>query len=852
MDISEITESLLCQELMTELKICKNNGLFLALYQDKNVIKAIINHLKKNLPGTFAFTFPLGPGPDFAAFFKQLSARTGKTGSIIHIAGIEMLAEYLRPNLMDYFQHSKSNPCSLVFWIMPQFEKQLFLSAPDFCHRVSGTYDFTDFTDSARIKTEKGQIKKAPGSKKQSLLHKTMADYLNKILWQYEHWQDVKDKNEPFLIKPMERSDLNDFYVPSYCTENDDRKLLIDNTVDEFLADESGNFLMLLGDYGTGKTCFSIYKFVCLAKQYLQNKNEQRIPIFISLEDYQGKITVEDFIVKEFSEKYNLKITFSTFQKLASKGKFVFIVDGFDEMASSDKEITRENLRELAKLGDEKASKVFFTCVTHYLLSPGSGSDPVHTELYSDYAQKISYRIVSISPKQLDDKQLEEYVSKKADNERRAENFLEIIKNPYNLEKLSGPDLLPDMAVNTLPILGNKKEINISSLYKTYTGTWICRNDWTTELSPEEKKNFLWQLALKTFKKSDNFSLSLSEPGPSFLKTDAQGNYQFVHKSFMEYFLAEYYFDLIISKKERIVSYNDFNEETKYFLKLIISSEKHSLQNMNLSNLSLEKINLSQADFTGSDLQRTNLSEADITGADLSRTDLTRANLSRSVLNKTVLTQARLILTDITGADLREADMTDANLQRADLAGADITGATLRKASINDADFTDANLRKTNLNETDFRWANLQRANLSSADMTEINLLKANLGEADMTDANLLRANLSDADLTGANLIRTDLRWANINKTNLSGANLSEANLSEANLWKANLQKADLAGANLQKSSLVKADLRWANLSKADLTGADLWQANLNEADLTGAIYKTDELQKAYLEGAKI
>ncbi|MCP4345273.1 MAG: pentapeptide repeat-containing protein [Desulfobacterales bacterium] len=599
MDISEITESLLYREFMTELEICKKNSMFLALYGDINIIKLIFTHLKKSLPDSFALTFPVSSNPDFAPFFKKISARKGEKSNIIHVVGIENLPEHLISNITDYLQytreHFKSVPYSLVFWIPPQFEKQLFFCAPDFHNRVSGTYDFTE------KKIENKQAEKTP--------------------------EPVKKTNKEALLK--------------------------------------------------------------------------------------------------------------------------------------------------------------------------------------------------------------------------------IINNTYYSEKLSTQSLLMEMA-EYLPVHENEEEINIASLYRAYTGKWICGNEWNPELSHEEKRDYLWQLSLDIFKSSNDFSDSLSGPDPAFLSRDSQGNYQFVHKSFMEYFLAEYYVWLIKNKKERIVSYTDFNEETKYFLKLIISSEKHNLQNLNLSNLNLEKINLSNADFTGSDLQRTNLSGADLTGAILNGTDLTRANLQKTVLNKAVLTQARLILTDITKADLRESDMTEANLQRANLVYADLTNASLRKASINDADLTNANLRGTYLNETDFRWANLERTNLNKAEMTGINLLKANLKEADMTEADLRRANLSDADLTGANLIRTDLRQANINKTNLSVSNLNEADLSEANLWKANLQKADLTGANLQKASLVKADLRWASLNKANLKGADLWQANLNEADLTGAVYNLEELQKAYLEGAKI
>ena len=67
-----------------------------------------------------------------------------------------------------------------------------------------------------------------------------------------------------------------------------------------------------------------------------------------------------------------------------------------------------------------------------------------------------------------------------------------------------------------------------------------------------------------------------------------------------------------------------------------------------------------------------------------------------------------------------------------------------------------------------------------------------NLERANLSGAYLGRANLEGANLEGANLIEADLGGAN-----LSGANLEGANLTEADLRRANLSGANLTGANL-------------------------------------------------------
>jgi len=111
---------------------------------------------------------------------------------------------------------------------------------------------------------------------------------------------------------------------------------------------------------------------------------------------------------------------------------------------------------------------------------------------------------------------------------------------------------------------------------------------------------------------------------------------------------------------------------------------------------------------------------------------------------------------------------------------------------------------------------------------------------------NLERIDLSGADLSRANLSGADLSGANLSKADLSRANLSGADLSGANLSKADLSRANLTGANLSKAKLSRANLFDANLFDADLTDADLTDADLTDADLTGAKFKGTKRRGIY------
>jgi hypothetical protein len=125
--------------------------------------------------------------------------------------------------------------------------------------------------------------------------------------------------------------------------------------------------------------------------------------------------------------------------------------------------------------------------------------------------------------------------------------------------------------------------------------------------------------------------------------------------------------------------------------------------------------------------------------------------------------------------------------------------------------------------------------------LSRVDLQGANLSRTYLYRADLHGANLSHADFSRANLIRTYFRRANLSHANFSDAilirsNLSLANLSYANLYPARLNHADLSHANLSHARLCYANLSHADLSDANLTCADLSFANLQCADLSNSI----------------
>jgi len=186
----------------------------------------------------------------FSIFFGHSFEQMGKQSNVFHVIGIEKLSEDSRIGFFRYLQRGrerfKSKPYSIVFWVTKQFEKQLFHLAPDFHHWVSCTYDFTGF----KLNKEHVKIQTVSKTKEQQISFLKIRKYLEKVVWQYEHWQEVKENNEEFLNEVISRANLFDYYVPSYCIDKNNREIPLVVLSEDFLKDDNKNFLTLLGDYG--------------------------------------------------------------------------------------------------------------------------------------------------------------------------------------------------------------------------------------------------------------------------------------------------------------------------------------------------------------------------------------------------------------------------------------------------------------------------------------------------------------------------------------------------------------------------------------------------------------------------
>ncbi len=581
-------------ELKIHLQIAQVGSFIVGLFADKLVPDVLIERLKHDLPDQFQFTIRIDPQKvHFPTFFNMNWEPFGVNSNIFHIIGITELADEWVESLFQYLQYGrdqfKAQPYALVFWLDEALEKELFYKAPDFHHWVTGSYDFTDLEadddDLAEAKAENA----VPTDK--------MAAYLDKTVWQFDHWSEIESRD--FLLEVMGRVDLRQSYVPSSYTDETGRKQPLSELLADFLDDEQRHFLALLADFGMGKSSFSLCYFVELARKFLA-KQTDRIPVFVTLKDYQGELDLERLIRREFYDRYGIELSFSVFTELALQGRFVIFVDGFDEMtATAGNAAAIHNLNQLTRLTFEnilfltekvgaprRPNKVVLTSRTHYFLTETQADKLLRiskTRLYRLYAYKEELPLPSVRLNEFDESDVRAFIAQKfpqADD--RA--FLEkTIAQTYNLQDLTKRPLLLKMISESLPTLQTKRQINAADLYKVYTDLWIEQEDAKSVLTPAGKRQLMWNMACHIFEKGGDFSLHytklieslsegekfspLKEPALSlskgegvpaifkgewteekllydlttcsFLNRDAAGNFKFMHKSFMEFFIAE-------------------------------------------------------------------------------------------------------------------------------------------------------------------------------------------------------------------------------------------------------------------------------------------------------------------------
>lgn len=557
----------------------------------------------------------------------------------------------------------------------------------------------------------------------------------------------------------------------------------------DWLARPGETLLALLGDFGLGKTSFCRRLAWKLALTARDQPGKGRIPVLVDLKKgISGPFSLENLLIQHFRDLSSQPFRVQELLHLNREGHLVLLFDGLDEtLGYAEPGRPLDHLRQILRAAEGRA-KVLLTCRAHYFRDRSEVSNSLRQgpqfvssegamRVYDMLQGRTGMRIGHLA--ELNEEEIQQYLHKALPQPADWQAFREDIRRTYDLDDLAKRPFLLEMVVKTLPQLKAAEQgmVNLAGLYEAYCDSWA--NDSRLTLSREKKDELVKHLARlmwdspgsrvhyselftwisdhfydRPFTHAESEKIDYEVRTALFLHRDPEGNYRFIHRSFLEFFRARILRDGLISGEPASLAGQRLTREVVFFLEFWPEREKiptlagkvlegayrpgisenaltllylHSLAELGpllggeekevereklyevFSKLRPETLHLK-----GADLERMLLAGADLSGADLREANLHRADLRGCTLDRARLELARLEYANLEGASAQEVDLSDANLTGVNGRQADFRGAQFAGADLSYGRFVEANFQGVNLEEAGIllRGAGFLRARL--------------------------------------------------------------------------------------------------------------------------------------------
>jgi nucleoside phosphorylase len=590
--------------------------------------------------------------------------------------------------------------------------------------------------------------------------------------------------------------------------------------IEDFLEDTKRWYIVIGAPFGSGKTSFAKHLAKKLAETLLENMSDHNryFPILVKLRE------VDDIKSYGVYAQNNILALLNDIRAENDRRRILVILDGLDEYNGDIKDL----FNYLAELNSKYGVKVVATSrlveIPKQYIKEYVRLMPFDKEKVNEFFERYKVGLDYDRCKELG----------LGDEEISKPLFcwiLGIVWSSYEIVFL--PEWSSEMKKSLLYYIfmhsiikgKHRKEVKEFKRYypieKEVLRCTAAMKNMLKELDEDQLKSKLKEMEIKNLSEVDDIEKYLKSILTSYFYR-SQERIDFIHKSFKEYLLAEYYYESIKNGKMYRLNVGLPSMETMEFLKGLIEVSNNAEAKELLERVEGEPPTIfEEIDKIAENAKSFLEDESLILASSIHDEECWKIAhpghinyehiwmyrwISLCVL-KWIKPQEKIDIKKIE----RLIKLTSHNiptylkiLKKAHLEGADLSGADLSNVDLSGANLSRANLSGANLSGADFSGAilsraNLYRANLSGANLSKANLSRANLSRAILFRVVLSRANLYRANLSRADLSETDLSRAYLFRANLSRADLSETDLSRANLYRANLSRAYLLRANLSE-----------------------------------------------------
>lgn len=596
-------------------------------------------------------------------------------------------------------------------------------------------------------------------------------------------------------------SDISRYYVdPPYAVETvrgngdivqESRNGRLDDYVDRWLGEPGRNHVSVLGEFGAGKTWFCRRYAYDRLRAWQDDPNSQRLPVLINLREYAKHLDVRSMILAWLDQRgVALPGGYRLFEELNRQGRLLLIFDGFDEMARKvDYQTVVDNFWRLAEVVVPN-SRILLTCRSEYFRHTREArrvlaGEELGREVIS-LADRPRFDVVYLEP--FDESRILAVLTKRlAGDETKAKDYWMQIRKTPDFAELGKRPVWLEMILETLPDISPGESVDRAKLYRIWTNRRLDQmatqgrvlvDKWDRLFFLSELAWEMWgdperpqpRIHYKEFPSRIHARFAHRIKGPaeldyfdydlrtqSFLRRDAEGNFEFDRKSLAEFFIA---FKLALELGAAKPAYTDvipagelprpktlaelrntfglvpLSREVRDFLRYIVGDAR-ALENVikETTGSSADEagysggnaatlLGLLQVSLADLPLAKTVLMGLALEDTDLTLVDLRETNLNRAELRNVVLWQAKMSGSHLNDAELDNVEFTEAKMEGVrmikalivggSLEGADLTGAVLRDAQLLGVTLTATRLQQADLQGTVFE----QLAECTNADFT--------------------------------------------------------------------------------------------------------------------------------------